>query len=97
MSFLSFQTIRCIINQIEKKEVLIMTDSKSKIRNAKDRIIGKVKEATGKVTKNEELELEGKIQSSKSALNDKAGEIKNNIAGKINDAIDKNKNNEGDK
>ena len=74
-----------------------MTDSKSKIRNAKDKIIGKVKEATGKVTNNEELELEGKIQSSKSDLNDKAGEIKNNIAGKINDAIDKNKNNENDK
>ena len=68
-----------------------MTDSKSKIRNAKDKIIGKAKEATGKATNNEELELEGKIQSSKSDLAEKADEIKNNIAGKINDVIDKNK------
>lgn len=68
-----------------------MTDSKGKIKNAKDKIVGKAKEAAGRATNDEELELEGKIQSSKSDLAEKAGEIKNNIAGKINDIIDKNK------
>ena len=41
-----------------------MTDSK-------DKVIGEVKEAVGKVTGNEELELKGKIQSSKADLKDK--------------------------
>jgi uncharacterized protein YjbJ (UPF0337 family) len=68
-----------------------MTDLKGKIDNAKDKMVGEVKEAVGKATGNEELELKGKIQSSKSALGDKAEEIKEGIAGKINDLIDKKK------
>jgi len=51
-----------------------MTDSK-------DKVIGEVKEAVGKVTGNEELELKGKIQSSKPDLRDKAHEIKEGISG----------------
>jgi uncharacterized protein YjbJ (UPF0337 family) len=78
-------------------EVLIMTDSKGKVENAKDKIIGEAKEAAGKVTGNEELELKGKIQSSKSDVKEKAGEIKEGIAEKINDAIDKKKANKEDK
>ena len=73
-----------------------MTDSKSKIKNAKDKIVGEVKEVIGKVTNNDELELKGKIQSSKSDFKEKTGEIKESIAGKINDSIDKNKDNEDD-
>jgi uncharacterized protein YjbJ (UPF0337 family) len=69
--------------------VLIMTKSKGKIENAKDKIVGEVKEAAGKVTGNEELELEGKIQSAKSDVKKKAGEIKEGITEKINDIIDK--------
>jgi len=69
--------------------VLIMTKLKGEIENAKDKIVGEVKEATGKVTGNEELELEGKIQSAKSDVKKKAGEIKEGITEKINDIIDK--------
>ena len=68
-----------------------MTDSKNKLENAKDKIVGEVKEAAGKVTGNEELELKGKIQSSKSDVKKNAGEVKEGIAKKINDAVDKNK------
>lgn len=72
-----------------------MTDLKGKIDNAKDKSIGKVKEAVGKVTGNEELELKGKIQSLKTDLkektdiSDKVDEVKEGIAGKINNIIDK--------
>jgi len=66
-----------------------MTDSKGKLENAKDKIIGEVKEAAGKVTGNKELELKGKIQSSKSDLKEKAGQIKESIEEKINDTTDK--------
>jgi len=62
-----------------------MTDSKGKSKNAKDKIVGGVKEAVGKVTGNEELELKGKIQSTKGDIGDKVDEIKEGIAGKTND------------
>jgi len=70
-------------------EVLIMTTLKGKVENAKDKIVGEAKEETGKVTGNEELELKGKIQSSKADLKKKAGEVKESIAGTINDITDK--------
>jgi len=54
-----------------------MTDSKGKVDNTKDKITGKIKEAVGKATGNEELELKGKIQSSKSDLNEKSNKIQN--------------------
>ena len=38
-----------------------MTDSKNKLENAKDKIMGETKEAAGKVTGNEELELKEKF------------------------------------
>lgn len=83
--------------------VLIMTDSKYKVDNAKDKITGEVKRAIGKVTGNEELELKGKIQSFKSDLkkkmnvDDKVDEVKEGIAGKINDIIDKEKDSKEEK
>ena len=70
-------------------EALITTDSKDKIDNTKDKITGEVKEAVGKVTGNEELELKGNIQPSKADLKDKAHEIKEGIVKKINDITDK--------
>ena len=57
-----------------------MTDSKGKLENAKDKIMGETKETAGKVTGNEELELKGKIQSSKSGIKEKAREVKEGIA-----------------
>lgn len=71
-----------------------MTDSKGEIKNEKNKVVGKTKEAIGKLTHNEELELKGKIQSSSSDLKEKAEEIKENIAGKINNVIDKKKDKE---
>ncbi len=74
-----------------------MTDSKGKIENAKNKVVGEVKEAIGKVTNNEELELKGKIQSSIADTKEKAYDLKEDIARKINDNIDKSKDNEDDK
>jgi len=68
-----------------------MTDSKDTAKNAKDKIAGGAKETVGKVTGNEELELKGKIQSTKGDIGDKVDEIKESVAGKINDIIDKKK------
>ena len=44
-----------------------------KIENAKDDLVGKAKEGTGKVTDNERLEAEGKADQTKSDLK-QAGE-----------------------
>jgi len=80
-----------------------MTDSKNKIKNAKDKISGEVKQVIGKITDNEQLELEGKIQSATSDFKEKANiankvnDIKEDFAGKINDIIDKNKTTKKDK
>ncbi len=74
-----------------------MSSSKNKMNITKDKLIGEAKEAIGKVTNNEELELKGKIQSSKSDIFEKADDIKENIAGKLNDMIDKKKEKENSK
>ena len=69
-----------------------MTNLSDKFDNAKDKLSGEAKEAAGKITGNEQLELKGKIQSSKADLKKKmehkVDETKEHIAGKINDKID---------
>jgi uncharacterized protein YjbJ (UPF0337 family) len=65
-----------------------MTDLKDKIINTKDKIVGEVKEAVGKVTGNEELELKGKLQSTKADFKEKVAEIKDGIVNKVNDVYD---------
>jgi uncharacterized protein YjbJ (UPF0337 family) len=65
-----------------------MTDLKDKIINTKDKIVGEVKEAIGKVTGNEELELKGKLQSTKADFKEKVAEIKDGIVNKVNDVYD---------
>lgn len=77
-----------------------MTNTKGKVESTKDKLVGGVKETVGKVTSNEELELKGKIQSKKGDLEgkateagDKANDLKEDIAGNINDTIDHNKQN----
>ena len=67
-----------------------MTHLNDKLTNAKDKVLGEVKETVGKVTGNEKLELKGKIQSSKSDLKEKGGKMKEDIAKGINDIIDEN-------
>ena len=76
-----------------------MSTAKKAFKNTKDKFEGEVKEAAGKITGNQQLELKGKIQSAKADLKknrnvqDKIEDIKENIAGKINDRIDKNNRN----
>ena len=72
-----------------------MKDSKDKIRNTKDKVEGKIKEAAGELTGNEQLELKGKLQvakvdiKKKMDVKDKVNEVKENIAEKVNDTLDK--------
>jgi uncharacterized protein YjbJ (UPF0337 family) len=72
-----------------------MTRSKRKYVNTKEKLGGKVKEAAGKISGNEQLELKGKIQVSKAAMKEKLSAanmfdaIKERIAGLINNKIDK--------
>jgi len=48
------------------------------VKNANDKVAGKVKETVGRATSNDKLELKGKIQSTKA-----------DIKGKIQDITDK--------
>ena len=68
-----------------------MKNSKNKLNNTKDKVVGEVKETTGKATGNEELELKGKMQSSKADINKKGEQIKESAAEKINNIVDENK------
>jgi len=65
-----------------------MTDSKNRIENTKDKLIGKTKEAVGKATGSEETELKGKLQSKKADLKEKFDDSKEKIIEKINDKLD---------
>jgi uncharacterized protein YjbJ (UPF0337 family) len=71
-----------------EKEVFVMSDLKDKIVNVKDKIVGEVKEAVGKATGNEELELRGKLQSTKADFNEKVAEIKEDVVEEINNFLD---------
>lgn len=72
-----------------------MTKEKRDFNNAKDKFSGKAKETVGKITGNEQLELKGKVQSSKADVKinveKKVDKIKEGIAGKINDKTDRKK------
>jgi uncharacterized protein YjbJ (UPF0337 family) len=59
--------------------------SDSKLKEVKDKVVGGAKEAVGKVTDNEKLEIEGKLQKG-------AGEAR----GVANDVVDKAKDATGD-
>ena len=49
-----------------------MSDLKDKLEHAKDKVLGKTKEAVGKSTGSEETELKGKLQSIKADLKEKS-------------------------
>jgi len=72
-----------------------MNKEKRDFNNAKDKFSGKAKETVGKITGNEQLELKGKVQSSKADVKINVGKkvdkIKEGIAGKINDKTDRKK------
>ncbi len=66
-----------------------------KFENTKGEVAGKIKEAAGKLSGNEQLELKGKLQSSKASFKKKMDmgnivtDVKESIAEKINNIIDK--------
>jgi uncharacterized protein YjbJ (UPF0337 family) len=66
-----------------------MNQSERKLSNTKDKVVGEIKEAAGKATGNEQLELKGKIQSSKADLKMKVEDVRDEVASAINLAIDK--------
>ena len=74
-----------------------MSSFKKDFDHAKNKFSGEAKKTVGKTTGNEQLELKGKIQSSKADLKnnlniaDKIEDIKENIAESMNNRIDKNK------
>jgi uncharacterized protein YjbJ (UPF0337 family) len=59
-----------------------------KINNTKDKIVGEVKEAVGKATNNPQLEIKGKVQSSRADFRAKTEKIKEEMAHKINKIVD---------
>ena len=73
-----------------------MSKLERNLDHAKNKVSGEVKEAAGKITGNEQLELKGKMQSStadlKKKLNvsDKIENVKESIAESANKKIDKN-------
>lgn len=67
----------------------------NKLKAMKDKVVGSVKEATGKVTDNEELELKGKLQQgvgkareAADDISDKVRDTKDDVVGSINKKID---------
>ena len=73
-----------------------MSNFKRSLKNAEDKFEGKVKEATGQITGDQKMELKGKIQVAKADVKERANivdkkaiKIKDDIAEKINDKIDK--------
>ncbi len=58
--------------------------SENKLKAMKDKVVGSVKEATGKLVDNEELELKGKIQQGAG----KAREVADDIAEKVENTKD---------
>lgn len=76
-----------------------MNKFKNDLDHTKNKIAGEIKEAAGRISGNEQLELKGKIQSTKADLKknvniaDRIEDIKENIAESINKRIDKTKKN----
>ena len=72
-----------------------MNTKNAKFDNAKEKLAGETKETVGKITGNEQLELSGRLQSSKADFKKKTNisnnveKTKEGIAGKINDMMDK--------
>ncbi len=62
-----------------------------RLGNAGEDAKGKVKEGTGKATGNDQLEAEGKWDQTKANVKDKVEDVKDSVAGKYNDATDRNK------
>ena len=58
------------------------------IKNAKDNLVGKIKEGTGQMLKDDRLEFKGKMQTIKSEIGSRMEDVKEEAASKANDLID---------
>jgi uncharacterized protein YjbJ (UPF0337 family) len=58
------------------------------MKNAKDNVMGKMKETAGKMVNNDKMELSGKLQSFQSKVGDSVDNLKEGMAEKANDVID---------
>ncbi len=58
------------------------------MKNAKDNVIGKMKETTGKMINNDRLQLNGKLQSFKSQVGEGMENLKEEMAEKANEVIE---------
>ncbi len=59
-----------------------------KLKNAKDNAMGKMKETTGKIIDNDQLELSGKLQSFQSKVEEGVDSLREEMAEKANDVIE---------
>ena len=90
-----YKTVNLATEIKHMKGGIQMKNSKNTIKNTKDKIEGKLKETSGKITGNEQLELKGKLQVAKADikkkmnLTDNIDEAKEDIAGKVNNMLDK--------
>ncbi|GCD13219.1 CsbD family protein [Clostridium tagluense] len=66
-----------------------MSNLNNKVENSKDKVVGKTKEAAGRATGSQEMELKGKLQYQKGDLKDKVDKTKENLTEKFNDTLDK--------
>ena len=66
-----------------------MTNLNNKVENAKDKVVGKIKETAGKATDSQELELKGKLQYQKGNLKEKIDETQDKVEEKFNDIVSK--------
>ncbi len=66
-----------------------MSNLKNNVENAKNKVTGKTKEAAGRATGSQEMELKGKLQYQKGDLKDKVDKNKEKITEKFNDTLDK--------
>lgn len=60
-----------------------------KIEDAKDKTVGKVMEAAGKVANDQELEFTGKFRTMTTQVKDKLYDVKENVVQEANDLMDK--------
>ncbi|MHB8962948.1 MAG: CsbD family protein [Saccharofermentanales bacterium] len=74
-----------------------MNEFNKRTSSTRNRVSGGIKKAAGKLTGNEQLELKGRIQVAKANFNDNINvkdninDVKEVIAKKINDRLDKKK------
>lgn len=63
--------------------------TEDKMSNFKDKAVGSAKEKVGQATNNEEMELKGKAQRLKGEAGEKVENVKDGVADKMNDAVDR--------